>query len=163
MLWTPRGTHIKSNRGSASQVYTPSRKLRFTFKPKAIEFKPPPPVLQAKPQQEKKESLQPAAELEKQAEELVAEAVAYDKAALAASASPPLSMQLGLLVQCKEDFIKKCIAQWDARGKGEFVKGEFRINLRKVGLDPTAADSDALVRGACVRPNAPFVPSCPPC
>ena len=147
MLWTPRGTHIKSNRsGAKTTLFTPSAKTRFTFKPVATEYRSPPPVkpVKAAPSSAKK-SYTSASDLKSQADELEAEASSLDKLALAASTSPPLSMQLGLLVQCKEDFIKKCLSSWDTKGRGEFAKNEFRINLRKVGLDPSAIDADALV------------------
>ena len=156
-MWTPRSTHIgvlsptREDKGSPKrELYPLPRKTKFTFKPKApIDYKPPPPASNNTKQQGS--AIKPvtaASELDQQAEQLLEEALQLDQEALAASSSPPLAMQLGLLVLCKEDFIKKSCAIWDTRGRGEFVKGEFRINLRKVGLDPSAVDADNLVRAA---------------
>ena len=52
---------------------------------------------------------------------------------------PSMKIQLGLLLLAKgEEFIKKMIKDWDKRGKGEFMKGEFRNHLRNLGLNATS-------------------------
>ena len=54
------------------------------------------------------------------------------------------SFQLGLLLLSADDYIKRLLKDWDQKGKGEFLKGEFRLNLRNTGLNATSAEADAL-------------------
>jgi len=55
-------------------------------------------------------------------------------------------VQLGIFILQKEDdnYIKKILKDWDTRGKGEFLRGEFRMNLRNLGLQATPAECDDL-------------------
>ena len=53
-------------------------------------------------------------------------------------------MQLGLELLKKDDYIKKILKEWDARGKGELLKGELRQNLRNIGLNATSVEADQL-------------------
>ena len=56
---------------------------------------------------------------------------------------PGLRVQLGMLC-LKDDFIKKVLKDWDAKNRGEFLKAEFRLNLRNCGLNATSAEADEL-------------------
>ena len=53
--------------------------------------------------------------------------------------APSLSIQLGLVLLTKDDYIKRLLKDWDTKGRGEFTKGEFRLNLRSLGLNVTSA------------------------
>jgi hypothetical protein len=44
----------------------------------------------------------------------------------------------------KEDAIKVVLKAWDTKGRGEFMKAEFRLNLRGTGIQATSAEADAL-------------------
>ena len=48
---------------------------------------------------------------------------------------PSLRVRFGLLLLSKDDFIKRILKDWDTKGRGEFLKGEFRLNLRNLGLN----------------------------
>ena len=55
--------------------------------------------------------------------------------------------QLGLLLHeggDREANIKKIIRDWDLKGRGEVLRAEFRLNLRRSGINATSAESDAL-------------------
>ena len=154
MLWTPRSTHIgilSPTRGAPSrtQLFPLPRKSRFTFKPAPpTEYIPPPPEKSKVVEAETVGEIISAGELHQQSDELLKQAEELaGHAQTSALAPPPLAMQLGLLVICKEDFINRATQAWDNIGRGEFTKVEFRINLRKVGLEPSAADADSLVSG----------------
>jgi Ca2+-binding EF-hand superfamily protein len=94
-------------------------------------LKRPPPVQAAPASAETLE--QTAADLLAKAEELESQKVA-----------PSVRMQLGLLLTSSDDYIKRCLKDWDTKGKGEFLRAEFRLNLRNTGLNTTSAEADAL-------------------
>jgi hypothetical protein len=79
------------------------------------------------------------------ADELIAHAASLRAEAdevLSKRPVPGLNVQLGLKMQDKDlDTVTK---QWVYKGKGELLKGEFRLHLRTVGLDVSSADADAL-------------------
>jgi len=151
MSWTPRNTHVLLPHHGKTNLFSATRKTKFTFAPSTTRRYISPnaspkisPGRKKAPPAAALKSLTPVSELEAQANEFLAEAASYERSAVSNSAIPPLSIQLGLLVICKEDFIKRCLTQWDAKGRKEFAKTEFRLNLRKAGLDPAAFDADAL-------------------
>mgnify|MGYP006153470531 CR=1 FL=1 len=151
MSWTPRNTHVLLPHHGKTNLFSATRKTKFTFSPSTTrQYISPNASPKISPGRKKAppaaalKSLTPVSELEAQANEFLAEAASYERSAVSNSAIPPLSIQLGLLVICKEDFIKRCLTQWDAKGRKEFAKTEFRLNLRKAGLDPAAFDADAL-------------------
>ena len=90
----------------------------------------------------------PADDLNDQAAELLREADELEKQG---GRAPPLKVQLGNFILQKEDdnYIKKILKDWDTRGKGEFLRGEFRMNLRNLGLQATPAECDDV--SACIR------------
>ena len=115
---------------------------KFTFAPDVNPAwsAPPPPApikkqqLNQGPPRIPSDDLRTAAvRLREQAEELQDTAPA-----------PSLKVQLGLELLKKDDYIKKILKDWDARGKGELLKGELRQNLRNIGLVATSAEADAL-------------------
>ena len=57
---------------------------------------------------------------------------------------PSVRIQLGLYLLESEDAIKGVIRKWDQRGKGEFLKGEFRLNLRATGIPASSGEADEL-------------------
>lgn len=57
---------------------------------------------------------------------------------------PTVRVQLGLVLLTKDDYIKRVLKEWDIKGRGEFLKGEFRVNLRNLGLNVTSAQADEL-------------------
>lgn len=168
MLWTPRLTHIKKSPrksarsargpgeagfGDESILYPLRSKMRFPFAPRAtIEYRPPSPHTspdtfmnpKKAPTAKTPQGTASVEDLRAAAAQLELEAVEADKLAKDALTTPVLEMQLGLLALCKVDFIKRCLKEWDVKGRGEFMKAEFRINLRKSGLNPTSVECDSL-------------------
>ena len=57
---------------------------------------------------------------------------------------PSVQIQLGLMLLSSDEIVKKILKDWDKRGKGEFAKAEFRLNLREFGLNASSADADSL-------------------
>ena len=57
---------------------------------------------------------------------------------------PNVRVQLGQILLNRDDAIKRCLKDWDTKGKGEFIKGEFRLNLRNLGLSVSSAQADEL-------------------
>ena len=57
---------------------------------------------------------------------------------------PSVQIQLGLMLLASDEIVKKILKDWDKRGKGEFAKAEFRLNLREFGLNASSADADSL-------------------
>jgi hypothetical protein len=99
---------------------------------------PPPPPLKKPPPKEMatipaEELISVAAELRRKADSMVQTAP-----------TPGIDIQLGQLLLSKEDFIKKLLKEWDAKGKGELLKAELRLHLRNVGLNATSAEADAV-------------------
>ncbi|KOO26053.1 hypothetical protein Ctob_007357 [Chrysochromulina tobinii] len=48
------------------------------------------------------------------------------------------------MLLASDEIVKKILKDWDKRGKGEFAKAEFRLNLREFGLNASSADADSL-------------------
>ena len=129
-IWTPRHTHRLWPR--------PANKPKIKATPYTAP--PPPPPLKKPPP--------PAAatttsdELEERASDLIAQAEALEAKK---PAQVPVRIQLGmLLLNGGEDGIKNVIRKWDQKGKGEFLKGEFRLNLRSTGIQATSVEADEL-------------------
>lgn len=80
-------------------------------------------------------------ELRAQAEGLRAQAEG-----LSSNAPPPsISVQLGkLLLAMDSKGYQGMLKKWDTKNKGEFLKGEMRLNLRNAGLNVTSAESDQI-------------------
>ena len=140
-MWTPRDTRIRTDRNT--YVSRP-RSQRFPFRPDvhtaAYQPPPPPPPLK-RPPPEKKAAV-PAEALTEQAANLRREAAELEKSGVRA---PPLRVQLGQLLLSKgESFIPKILKEWDSKGKGEFQKAEFRLNLRSIGINVSSAEADEL-------------------
>merc|ERR1719424_907887 len=99
---------------------------------------PPPPLKQPPPRREApvpaEHLFDTAASLRKEAENMELKEVR----------APPVSIQLGMLLLSKDDMIKKLLKDWDQKGKGEFMKAEFRLNLRNTGINANSADADEL-------------------
>ena len=128
-VWTPRHTHR----------LWPRKKEYKAPKAQPYVAPPPPPPLKKPPP--------PAAQhiaaetLVETADELIQQAEELNTSAL----PPSLKIQLGtLLLSTEQDMIKKILKDWDSKGKGEFLKGEFRLNLRMIGLNATSSEADGL-------------------
>ena len=109
--------------------------------PKATPWVPPPPPPPLKKPPPPAAQYMTADVLEETASDMLKQADGLN-----ATAPPPsLKIQLGLLLLSSEqDMIKKLLKDWDTKGKGEFLKGEFRLNLRNTGLNATSAEADGL-------------------
>lgn len=134
-VWTPRRSHKLWPKPPGQQ--------KFSFAPNIsnqpyIAPPPPPPLKKALVVVDNRIH---AHELEETAAGLKAEAEALEGAT---ESAPSLKVQLGLLLLSKEDYIKQILKDWDTKGKGEFLKGEFRLNLRNTGLNATSAEADDL-------------------
>lgn len=57
-------------------------------------------------------------------------------------AAPGVRVQLGQIFLNKEDAMKRVIKEWDPKGRGEFSRAEFRLNLRQLGLHVSSAHAD---------------------
>ena len=134
-VWTPRHT---------TKLF-PGRKPKHTFQPEIIAgpYVPPPPPPSHKKPPPVKERGPPAEELIDIGKTWRAEAAELEKKGSEGD-KPTLGIQLGLLLLTKDDFIKRVLKDWDSKGKGEFLKAEFRLNLRNVGLNPSSAEADSL-------------------
>mmetsp|Transcript_50785 Transcript_50785/g.101067 ORF Transcript_50785/g.101067 Transcript_50785/m.101067 type:complete len:613 (-) Transcript_50785:240-2078(-) len=134
-VYTPRRTTI---------LY-PNSKPKHTFSPTIIEYsgRPPSPPPLRRPDAIKKQVRVEASELEEKARALRAEADSLMDEFQNAG-GPPLGVQLGQLLLTKDDYIKRILSAWDTKNKGEFQKGEFRVNLRNTGIQTTAGEADAL-------------------
>ena len=76
-----------------------------------------------------------AAKLRQQAQEL----------SMSVVNKPSVRIQLGqILLTMDGKATNEMIQKWDAKGRGEFMKAEMRLNLRNAGLTVTSAESDAL-------------------
>ena len=133
-VWTPRHT---------TRLWPkPAGKTRFPFSPKISgpwhEPPPPPPLKRPPP---KKAAPVEADQLSSLAGDLQSEADALEQNTVV---KPSLRIQLGLLLLTKDDYIKKILKDWDTKGKGEFLKGEFRLNLRNTGINATSGEADEL-------------------
>lgn len=132
-VWTPRKT---------TQLW-PRTKPKFSFAPSVSgPYVSPPPPRPLKKHVEDRPAIFEAQELIQTAARLRAEADKLE--AEFNSVTPSLGIQLGLLLLTKEDYLKRILKEWDVKGKGEFLKGEFRMNLRNTGLVATSGDTDAL-------------------
>lgn len=127
-IWTPRHTH----------KLWPRPKQKYVHKATPYVAPPPPPPLKKPPPPEELHtSADELAELE---EGLLSEAEKLE----ANKPSPSVRIQLGIYLLEKDDAIKSVLKAWDSKGKGEFLKGEFRLNLRTTGIQATSAEADEL-------------------
>jgi len=146
-LWTPRSTHIITGKGEGHVLRNSSR---FPFAPqppggkhavgqdyhapaRPPPLKKPPPVRVAPPS---------AGELSQAAEDRHSEAQALEKSGV--RSAPKVPIQLGLLLLSKDGMLAKIMKDWDAKGKGEIIKAEFRLHLRNTGINATSAEADDL-------------------
>ena len=144
--------------GSYANILTPRRRhvlwplpnkgLEHSFAPTllfnggATYVPPPPPSPKRKPPAAKTAAAEVAvSELEEKAAKLREEATELESQH---KEKPTIRIELGLLLLSKDDYIKKLLKDWDTKGKGEFLKGEFRLNLRNTGLVATGAEADEL-------------------
>jgi hypothetical protein len=133
-VWTPRHGNKLWPRPSGFQKHSFSPKIGGAY-----SAPPPPPSRKKAPPP--KAGPMPVETLEDHASELRAEA---NRLEAAGTRQPNLRIQLGLLLLSKEDFIKKILKDWDTKGKGEFLRAEFRLNLRNTGVMATSAEADDL-------------------
>lgn len=139
-VWTPRMTHIRTDK---KNVWYLPRQKKFPFAPNTLgEYRAPPPPPPLKKPPPVKATPPTTAELMGTAEELRREAAALESSGV--RSAPPLSIQLGMLLLSKDGMITKLMKDWDQKGKGEFIKAEFRLNLRNTGLNANSAEADAL-------------------
>ena len=139
VMWTPRMTHLKKDQ----QLFPLKHKAKLPFVPQTSpEYSAPPAPLSNKKRASPKKEMVPAAELQKLASDLKREADALQKRSDARA--PSLGVQLGLVLLSRSDYVKRVIKEWDTKGKGEFLKGEFRLNLRSVGLNAGSVEADEL-------------------
>ena len=119
----------------------PPNHSKFSFSPKILgpyQAPPPPPPLKKPP---------PPKAANVQAEELEALARTYREEAEKLEGqkpAPSMKMQLGLMLLRQENAIPSMVKLWDAKGKGEVIRGEFRLHLRNTGLESTSAEADEL-------------------
>lgn len=127
-IWTPRHTHKLWPRPKQGKV----------FKAQPYTPPPPPPPLKKPPPPEEEHTS--AEELEAIAADLLREADSLNTK----QSTPSARLQLGMYLLDKDDAIKSVLKQWDQKGKGEFLKGEFRLNLRATGITATSGEADEL-------------------
>lgn len=84
-------------------------------------------------------------ELTEQAKALNNEALDLEKQAK--QRVQPVIVQLGQIFVKRPELIKKVVREWDTKGKGEYLKAEFRLHMRSLGLNCSSADSDAMFDG----------------
>ena len=130
-IWTPRHTNKLWPRPSGKKYVKPP--IVFPY------VAPPPPPSRKKPPAQQALAV-PADQLMSIAEQLRAEAEELSKD----QPAPSVRIQLGLLLLTREDYIKKLLKDWDTKNKGEFLKGEFRLNLRSTGINASSAEADEL-------------------
>ena len=138
--WTPRGmeAYVKTAWGKTIYLHKPKHPFAPEISHQPYVTPPPPPPL--KRPSPPKAVVTTSAELAARAEELRAQAHELESTS---AARPPVGVQLGLLLLTKEDYIKKLLKEWDAKGKGEVTKGEFRLHLRAI-LTVTSVETDNL-------------------
>ena len=135
-VWTPRRTHKLWPRTKSHKKLTYSPSISST------PYVPPPQPPPLKKPEQLRIATVPAEQLHARGDRLRAEALELE--AVSDGAAPSLRIQLGMLLLSKEDYIKRILKEWDAKGKGEFIKAEFRLNLRNTGLAATSAQADEL-------------------
>ena len=119
----------------------PPNHSKFSFSPQILgpyQVPPPPPPLK-KPPPPKAANVQ-AGELESLAQSYRDEADKIE----AQTPAPSMKMQLGLMLLSKENAIPAMVKLWDSKGKGEVIRGEFRLHLRNTGLEATSGEADEL-------------------
>ena len=138
-VWTPR-KHDDPRQSIWSLNFTHRVRARACKEgvPPSINWNPPPPPRLKKQEVKKKDASFISAE---QLEQLAAEHLFEADKLEATKPAPSLKVQLGQLVVTKED-LQRVLKAWD-KGK-EFLKGEFRINLRNIGLTVSSAQADEL-------------------
>ena len=141
-ILTPRREH---------KLWTSGRKTfglqKHTFAPTLLfsgQYTAPPPPKPKEPPPPPKATVVTTAELMETAAELRREAESLVSASASMQAAASLRIQLGMLLLSKDDYIKKLLKDWDTKGKGEFLKGEFRLNLRNTGIIVTSQEADDL-------------------
>jgi len=140
-IWTPRKVQGSPRReiwglaGSRKCLPVASKQEPIRAQP----YEPPPPPAPMKKAMELRPAYVEEEELHRRAEQLLAEAQQLENA----RPTPSLQVKLGTILLSKDDYIKKVLKDWD-KGKGEFLKGEFRINLRSIGLVVTSNEADDL-------------------
>lgn len=137
IAWTPRMTNIRTGPETLLPLRT---RRKFPFAPNTNpEWQRPPPPPGLKKAAPSKAAIAGASELTDQSSDLLREADELEKAS---TRVPPLRVQLGNVILSNEErdpnFVKKILKDWDTRGKGEFLRGEFRMNLRSLGLNVRA-------------------------
>lgn len=147
-IWTPRHTH----------KLWPKPKAKFQIKATPYVAPPPPPPLKKPPPPDE---VHASAEfLETVADKLLSEANSLE----GQKPQPGVRIQLGLYLLEKDDAIKGVLKAWDTKNKGEFLKGEFRLNLRTTGIAASSAEADDLFDSwdECVHCLQLRPPSTPP-
>ena len=139
-LWT-NNTLMLGRKGASSKGFTPTLLFSGPYVP------PPPPRPPKKPEPPKAQTVRES-ELLEMAAALRAEAAELESASQAANAAANLKIQLGLLLLSKEDYIKRLLKDWDTKGKGEFLRGEFRLNLRNASSVPRLTSGDLAKRAS---------------
>ena len=140
-IWTPRKVQGSPRReiwglaGSRKCLPVASKQEPIRAQP----YEPPPPPAPMKKAMELRPAYIEEEELHRRAEQLLAEAQQLENA----RPTPSLQVKLGTILLSKDDYIKKVLKDWD-KGKGEFLKGEFRLDLRGIGLVVTSSEADDL-------------------
>ena len=142
-ILTPRRKHVI---WPLPNVLAGSKELTFAptllFSGSSVYVPPPPPKpLNKLPAAKEATEKIDVSELEDKASRLREEATQLESEQ---KEKPTVRIELGLLLLEKDDMIRKLLKYWDAKGKGEFLKGEFRLNLRNVVPHATGADADEL-------------------
>ena len=124
--------------------------LKHRHEPVVPYTPPPPPRPIRKPSELKgrsklNEPRYTAEELEALAEKLDAQADSLEMTKPApVGRLGALRLTVGQALMAKVDAVKTVLKEWDTKGKGEFFKPEFRVNLRNLGVVMTSQQADEL-------------------
>ena len=127
-----------------------SRAFKHTPEKVAFPYQPPPQPPPPKKASERgrikvAETKYTAEELEELAEQLKAQATSLEgKKPQPTGKFGVVNLTMGQALMSKDDMINETIKKWDAKGKGEYLKKEFRINLRSLNVTATSTQSDDL-------------------
>jgi len=136
----------RSARQTAKENFAHRSRAKFSFKPALLGpstyVAPPPPTFPKKdktPSNPKEDTI-PSGELNAIAAKLQGEADVLEQS----SPPPSLKQQLGGMLLEGKLSVPKLLKEWDAKNKGEVLKGTMRNNLRNSGFTVTPQEADEL-------------------
>ena len=153
---TPRGGRKYVTTALGQVIFLHQKRHSFCPQISSGPYVPPPPPPPLKRPPPPKEESVSSEELAASASSLRADAVTLETSS---SATPPVNIALGLLLLTREGYIRKLLKEWDAKGKGEVARGEFRLHMRNL-VPASSSESDALF-DRCARRRSPRRVPCP--